>query len=159
MAKPEFIIIAPHADDEIIGCWELLHAKRVRMVVFPTEAIRQEALSTTLLFEHQVALYSDLQFTASDVIYMFPDHTYELHPEHRKYGAMGENLLREGLSNICFYSTNMNAPYIHVVQDPVAKLTALNYLYPNKKSLWEYDHKYYLFEGYTKWIMGWKDLS
>jgi hypothetical protein len=45
---------------------------------------------------------------------------------------MGENLLREGLSNICFYSTNMNAPYIHVVQDPVAKLTALNYLYPNK---------------------------
>ncbi len=64
---------------------------------------------------------------------------------------MGEQLARNGF-DVTFYNTLMNAPYIHECKNSDGKLALLNTVYPDQKSLWEYDHKYFLFEGYTKWI-------
>ena len=82
---------------------------------------------------------------------MFPDPVYENHPLHRQYGMMGESMARQGL-DVTFYTTQMNAPYIREVKDSAAKKSLLNTVYFGQSSLWEYDHKYFLFEGYCKWI-------
>ena len=80
-----------------------------------------------------------------------PDPVYELHPLHRQWGMVGETMARVGF-DVIFYSTNMNAPYIHELAVADDKKELLNKVYPDQKSLWEYDHKYFLFEGYNKWI-------
>ena len=67
-------------------------------------------------------------------------------------GALGETLLRDGY-NVIFYSTSMNAPYLHEVIDSTQKEILLNNVYPSQKSLWEYEKKYILFEGRNQWIM------
>lgn len=156
----EFIIIAPHADDEIIGCWVLLQAEKVRAVAFASSNAMEEAKASSIWFGFPILHIDELEYDDDEVIYMFPDHIYELHPLHRKLGAIGETLLRSGKCEVWFYTTNMNTPYIHTLSEDSThnlKLFALNQAYPNKKSLWEYDHKYFLFEGYTKWIMKWND--
>ena len=147
-------IIAPHADDEIIGCWELLTLGLVESVLFISEQAMEEAIPSSEYFGFNIGM-ADGTFNYGKT-FLFPDPTYELHPEHRRLGMLGEEVLRaEG--KVVFYSTNMSAPYIHEVTAPLNKLSALNNLYPKKASLWAYDHKYYLFEGYTKWIMKWDD--
>ena len=42
--KPKYVIIAPHADDEIIGCYELLVTGKVDTVAFPNNDIIEEAI-------------------------------------------------------------------------------------------------------------------
>ena len=64
---------------------------------------------------------------------------------------MGESMARQGL-DVLFYTTQMNVPYIREVQDSGAKKVLLNSVYFGQSSLWEYEHKYFLFEGYCKWI-------
>jgi hypothetical protein len=64
---------------------------------------------------------------------------------------LGESIARSK-KDVVFYSTNMQAPYIHEVTEPDDKENILNILYPSQKSLWEYEKKYILFEGYCKWI-------
>lgn len=149
----KYIIIAPHADDEIIGCYELLSLGLVAKVLFPTTIAMEEGNDSSEHFMFGRQILDEFVFSAN-YTYLFPDPTYELHPEHRKIGALGEQLLRVGQS-VIFYSTNMNAPYIHEVRQPALKRKCLEELYPTKCTLWYYEHKYFLFEGYNKWIMKW----
>ena len=50
-------------------------------------------------------------------LFYFPDPHFEFHPDHRKWGAYGEDLLRQGFKNVIFYNINMQAPYMHEVKD------------------------------------------
>jgi hypothetical protein len=83
--------------------------------------------------------------------FYFPDPSNEVHPLHRAYGFQGESMARMGL-DVTFYTTLMNVPYIHEVADPGDKKMLLESCYPSQADLWKYDHKYFLFEGYYKWI-------
>ena len=150
----KYIIVAPHADDEIIGCYEFLLTGQVDLVLFNTRQAEVEALISSDLFGFRTGSIEDLGEVSerNDRTFLFPDQTYETHPDHRKLGSLGEDILRAG-QPVIFYSTNMLAPYIHEVYAPVNKKSALNTCYNNKRTLWEYDHKYYLFEGYTQWIL------
>ena len=148
----EYVIIAPHADDEIIGCYELLKKGLSKHVFFGSEKAREEAVISSELFGFSIHLFDEMP-TSSSWIYVFPDPTYELHPDHRSYGSFGEDILRKYGYEVLFYSTNMNAPYIHEIPQPELKRRDLERCYSKKNSLWLYDHKYFLFEGYTKWIM------
>jgi len=147
------IIVAPHADDEIIGCYEILEKYKGRChVFFPTQIGFSQSLyaSQMLGYEaHRMEEWKDWEHIAYK--FYFPDHIYELHPEHRKWGAFGEELARNGF-DVSFYVTNMLAPYIREVKDFKAKRNALNECYSMKQSLWEHDFKYFLFEGQCKWI-------
>ena len=151
-----YIIVAPHADDEIIGCYELLERGVVARVLFPNDEILTEASDSSDHFMFGRSLFEDHDFYSGAYTYLFPDPIHETHPDHRKYGHLGEELLREGRP-VIFYSVNMLAPYIHKVSAKESKLKCLNMLYPHKSSLWECDYKYFLFEGYTKWIVQWDD--
>jgi hypothetical protein len=147
----KYVIVAPHADDEIIGCYELLLTGLVDSVIFGNSQACEEAILSSEHFGFNIKCLDDIE-TDITKIFLFPDPTYELHPEHRRLGSIGEELLRAGQA-VVFYTTNMLAPYIHEVTQPLIKRKCLGTLYPKKNALWVYDYKYFLFEGYTKWIV------
>ena len=153
----KYVIFAPHADDEVIGCHDLLLTGQVEKILFASRDITSdELIKVSSEFNCQVDLF-DYSHVPEQRILLFPDPVYEIHPLHRQLGHIGESLLRELKSEVIFYTTNMNAPYIYEVEFPSKKKSCLMKIYPHKASLWKYEHKYFLFEGYTKWIRKWGD--
>ena len=155
--RRDTIIVAPHPDDEIIGCYEILTTVKKPIVIYSgdIDAGRREIVLN--LKEHIDCKLQLFQMTIPQTFldknntFYLPDPIYETHPKHREWGMLGESLARNGF-NVIFYNTTMTAPYIHECKDPEKKEELLNKVYPDQKSLWEYDHKYFLFEGYNKWI-------
>lgn len=151
------IIIAPHPDDEIIGNFEIL-IKEKPIIIYTgdiSQKRREEAIKLKEFTNISVQLFLNsipAPFLNKNTVLYFPDPVYEIHPKHREWGNIGEQYLRDGL-NVIFYNTNMNSPYIHEVEKWKDKEELLNKVYPNEKSLWEYEKKYILFEGRNKWLM------
>jgi len=155
--KKEIVIVAPHPDDEIIGCWEILKNEKPIIIYSGNTPLERREESTKL--KDHVKIKAQLfqmsiptSFTNDQCTIYCPDPAYEINPEHRMWGMIGESMLRSGI-NIIFYNTNMNAPYIHELKDSKEKEELLNKVYPSQKSLWEYEKKYVLYEGRNKWIM------
>jgi hypothetical protein len=155
----EVIIIAPHPDDEIIGVYEELEKKDNRIIVIydgeTDQKRREEALKLREYFINvKFQLFQTTipqPYLQKSNIFFLPDPYFEIHPDHRRWGFIGEQMARGGF-NVVFYSTIMSAPYIHKVKDPLEKKSTLEKVYPSQKSLWEYDYKYFIFEGRCKWI-------
>jgi len=152
----EKVIIAPHPDDEIIGCYKYL-MKDNPIIIYDGDTPQERRQEAKKLMEHtdvQIQLYQKAippNFINNETIFFFPDPIYERHPLHRSWGNIGEELARRGM-NVVFYNTNMNAPYIHEVQNVAAKEALLNTIYPSQGDLWKYEKKYVLFEGYCQWL-------
>lgn len=162
IGKKEIIIIAPHCDDEIIGCFEIM--RRYPTTIYFMEEMEEQRVSEAnnlrSLFPIQSVNFSSkipkkyTSFTERDRIQLFfPDPIYETHPMHRKWGHVGETYLRNGF-DVIFYNTNMKAPYIREIRDWKRKRDSLNTIYPSQSDLWSGGNgQYYLFEGYNKWIL------
>ena len=154
----DLIIIAPHPDDEIIGAYKYLTEKNaLPIIIYSADLNAKRKQSVLKLKEHVDCKVQLFQMTVPQPFlqpenrFLFPDPIYELHPLHRSWGFMGEQMVRNGF-DVTFYSTNMNAPYISEIAEPEKKRELLEKVYPDQKSLWEFDHKYFLFEGYCKWL-------
>lgn len=153
----EAIIVAPHPDDEIIGCFEVLRERKCIIIYSGSTPAkrREEAMKlkeTDFDISTQLFLNSiPPPFLNVGNTFYFPDPVNEVHPLHRQYGQMGEMLARSK-EDVIFYTTLMNTPYIHEVQYSEAKEDMLNLVYKSQKSLWEYEKKFILFEGRCKWI-------
>ncbi|MFW9877020.1 MAG: hypothetical protein ACFFG0_28345 [Candidatus Thorarchaeota archaeon] len=153
------IIIAPHPDDEIIGCFEILNKQNQSItIIYGADTYgkrREETVKVREVFpsvKHQVFHNSvPTSYLANDATFYFPDPVNEIHPSHRGWGSIGEGLARSGY-DVVFYTTIMNVPYIHEVNDPIKKETLLSRCYTSQKTLWDYEKKYVLFEGRCKWI-------
>ncbi len=150
------IIIAPHPDDELIGCFEVVsNYKTLILYDASTSAPRREE-AMKLKDEFDIAAQMFLStvppqwLTMKDTVLFFPDPIYEIHPLHRQWGYAGEMLARAG-QNVVFYNTIMNAPYIHECNLAPAKRDTLDKYYPSQKNMWKWEHKYFLFEGYNSW--------
>lgn len=153
------IIIAPHCDDEIIGCFEVLNNTNNNVtIIYDAETDterRKECLKLKDFFssvKHQIFHVSfPSSYLNGEVTIYAPDPTNELHPLHREWGCLAEKLARDG-NDVIFYTTNMNVPYIHEVKEWKKKEEVLNQVYPSQKDLWLYEKKYIFFEGRTQWI-------
>lgn len=160
------IVIAPHADDEVIGTWDLVRDKNIDLRVLYDEP---PSPSERIMFHRMFPWVDVIAFNVedinekvdvvkrlavgSDVTCFFPDPVYELHPMHKMWGSVGLSLyVTKQIKTVAFYSTNMNAPYMRLVDSPQVKRAALDNIYPSKMDLWRYDHKYWLFNGMCSWI-------
>ena len=155
----EIIVMSPHCDDEIIGCWEILSDPNMSPIIIYTENMEQKRREEALKLKEFVNVKYQLFYKSIPPnlldpknIFYFPDPVYETHPTHRLQGNVGEQLVRSGF-DVVFYSINMQAPYCHEVGNPSAKEDLLNKVYPSQKDLWKYDARYYLFEGRCRWII------
>jgi len=154
------VIIAPHPDDEIIGVYEiLLDSKNNITIIYGSETpqnrreeaitLRDQIVNVNMQLFQTTIPHPFLQKTSR---FYFPDPYFEVHPDHRLWGIVGEQLARQGY-DVIFYSVNMNTPYIHRLGDKAEeKEKLLNKIYPSQKGLWKYEKKYILFEGRCKWI-------
>ncbi len=155
------VIISPHPDDEIIGGFSLIINKENPPIIIYTcmdemDNTRREETKRLREFTNiSVQLYQQSIppiFLNNNYTLYFPDY-YEIHPDHRKYFAIGEEYLRKYNLDVVFYSINMNVPYIHKLNNFEEKENLLNNVYSSQKKLWEYEKKYIFFEGICKWII------
>lgn len=156
----KILILAPHTDDEIIGCYEILIRKDLDIFVGFYSGDLYEFDLVSSYFGFTVVPISDLINRINigksdfDVVYA-PDPYFELHPFHKEIGNQALYWRRrKTITRLVFYSTNMNAPYIHESKFSEQKRRVLDELYSHKSSLWRYDHKYFLFEGRCEWLLG-----
>ncbi len=153
----EVVIVSPHADDELIGCYKILTNEDIRPVIIYTEEMSKERQEEVKGIREHFTIKAQMfcrsippQFLNTTTTFYFPGPD-ELHPAHRAQAAIGEALARQGL-NVIFYTTNMNVPWIQESTFPEKKKALLNLIYQSQSDLWKYDHKYFLFEGYMKWL-------
>ncbi len=158
--KSRTIIVAPHPDDEIIGCYSYLINNRCD-IIYTSSIDSYRKKETENLSIHLGKEYIGDQIYNSEIpdeliqmenLYLFPDPINEIHPDHRRQGHIGEEFIRDGF-DVIFYSTIMNVAWVNLQKQFENKKLLLNKCYPSQKSLWKYEHKYFLFEGYYKWIM------
>jgi hypothetical protein len=154
--KKNIFIIAPHPDDEIIGTYEIIknHTTMILYDASTSQSRREEAMKLKDNFDITaqafVASIPPHWYAIDNSVFFFPDPTYEVHPLHRHWGHIGESMARSG-RQVIFYNTIMNAPYIHEVDDFSDKRQMLDKIYDSQKKMWEWDEKYFLFEGYNSW--------
>jgi len=152
------IIIAPHCDDEVIGTYEVLKNKNDIAVVYSMcnddkrmkHARKLQKFFSSIKVQVRSNSIPDYFLNREHTFYA-PDPSTEVHPLHREWGFRLEQMARNSY-NVVFYTTLMNTPYIHEVVSWQHKKYILNRVYPDQKDLWRFDHKYFLFEGYTQWI-------
>ena len=157
------VIVAPHIDDEVIGCFDILsNPDNTCVIIYSgfdnTQEREQEAHNLVEKFENVVGCiknrYIPSQFLSPNNFFHFPDPFNEHHPTHRVIGMLGYELFHDKGFSVFFYSINMQAPYIYNVDNWQEKQKILNELYPSQKSLWENDFKYFLFEGHCQFVPG-----
>jgi len=145
------IIIAPHADDELIGCFTKIWTNEIHEVVYV------ETTNERKVEAHKFCDYFNIRgrFLHGDLRHLLnlpPKYTYYIpspedgHPLH----SLVYYLMFHEYSNLVVYSTYMNDYFVKDLKESQYKLVLLNRFYPSQKSLWEFDHKYFLFEGYAK---------
>jgi len=157
-------IIAPHYDDEIIGCYGVLARARSSglyvVVLYAGQSCEMGGHLVEDLFgvtTDKIRRTQDVLSVCSDtgvpVRLYAPDPYYEHHPEHKRWGQIAEQLFRDRqVQELVFYVTRMNAPYIFEVSKPQDKRSALDACYPEKSDLWRNDHRFFLFEGRCQWL-------
>jgi hypothetical protein len=145
------VIVAPHPDDELIGCYKVLSQGKVDKVIYMTgdEQRRLEAMLCAEYFGFK-PVFSNKRRLLSDIgkptILYLPSRK-DMHPDH-KYA---NKVARKVVCTKIYYSVDKNIPY-EVLSDKGMKTkeSLLNMFYPSQSKLWENDKKYVFFEGYRK---------
>jgi hypothetical protein len=146
-----YVIVAPHVDDEVIGCYSLLRAGVVKKVYYNvgqelTEERVVEALNCAELFGFDPVM-SNLM--VNEVAYsetLLVPHWCDHHPDHKQ--ANQRVRLYKNVHTM-FYSVDMNVPGLKVLSAKVQaeKRSALLSLFPSQADYFRNHQEAYLFEG------------
>jgi LmbE family N-acetylglucosaminyl deacetylase len=148
--KP-YVILAPHVDDEVIGCWRLLDQGKVRGVSYffnlSSERINESwDCSAKYGFEVLDGLYD----VKPDDILLVPN-IADYHPHHKHVNHMVRNVA----NRVYYYSVDMNVA-MQVLPEfaQEQKKKDLMKLFPSQQELLRSTQKYYLFESLleTDWV-------
>lgn len=141
-------IFAPHLDDEIIGCYSVLH--EITAVIYFTNDYRVKSLIENdkcmyFIKNGKYIYFKNFDFskiTIDDLIYL--PCKFDYHPLHKKVRNTYINLK----CHKKFYTVDMNVPWLKEELNPKDKLELLKKLYPNEDIFIKND-KYWLFYGIT----------
>lgn len=139
------LIVAPHPDDEMIGCWTVLKTrKNVDVVYGPASYERVNELMNSageLGYEFIRASYAMECLDRGEYIEVYVPSRNDAHAEHK---AMNRKFYEYATH---FYSVDMVDAIPLPEEEAQEKLAALNKFYPSQRALWDRDHKYFLFES------------
>lgn len=165
------IILAPHLDDEIIGCYSLLMSHKAtmdsfridRILYFSRDAERERELNNRdrdpvfcpyegegadgirYTLETQTSASKILRgLTVHDCVFIPSQHDF--HPLHRKINRLASWSLGMRVQRY-FYSVEMNVPWLTECSDPDGKKKLLKEWYPSQKKTLKKNDKYFLFES------------
>lgn len=148
MAKNKpYVIFAPHIDDEMIGCFQLLEEKQVREVFYFYDLTpeRQDEARAVASYYEFIPRFMGIEKNAgnlnSDAVILAPN-IRDSHPHHKLVNQVAKSLPNKKQ----YYSIDMNVRRDRVKND-AKKLDHLIKFYPSQKKLFEQDDKYHLFES------------
>lgn len=148
------IILAPHLDDEIIGCFSVLDT--IDTIIYFHDDYRGDFIDSVCnTLTHQLHLPDGkIKYVRFDTIKMLgyisnSDDTiyipskYDYHPLHRKVRKVGLALPGKKM----FYSIEMNTPWLEEEEEPTAKRQLFIKMYPGEVKTLEKNDKYFLFKS------------
>jgi hypothetical protein len=147
-----FVIVVPHPDDELIGCFTLFQKGLVRKVYYILSDLKRRAnakiMGRNLGFSAEFLTFDEFYrkelVLKPDEICLVPD-LGDRHPLHKAINIIAKTKN----CPIGYYTTDMNTSYTRELTKENQKLKRemLDKYYSAEKSLWENDWKYFLFEG------------
>jgi len=150
----KFVVISPHPDDELIGCFSLFKrglVERVIYINFDKKRVAEAQITSKNLgflteFVRFDEFYEKKLILEPGQVCLVPD-ILDSHPLHKSVNVIAKT---KGCS-LGYYTTDMNTGYTRelVKELQKEKREILNKFYPTQKSLWENNWKYFLFEGIT----------
>jgi hypothetical protein len=139
------IILAPHVDDEVIGCYQPLTNNEIDEVWYLNEVTperKEEALSSAKVFKFTPVFDKEIKadnFTEGDKVYVTS--SFDLHDDHRKANREAKLAQHKVNFDLWFYSIDMNRK--PKPANP-RKKHVVN-LFPTQAALFQ-NEKYVLFE-------------
>ena len=159
------IIMSPHDDDWIIGCSSLFLSDKVINAVIYTAPITGVRNSESYSCSQKVGFKAfmnvnglkstDIKDILTKIGVKKGDNVFvpaptDTHPEHTKARIIAELFQEEFGYELVYYTTEMNVWWKSELSKLMSenKKELLNEMCTSQKSLWKYEHKYFLFEGW-----------
>lgn len=130
------VILAPHLDDEIIGCYSILD--EIDLILYFAEDYRVSAVEGIERYQPFRRYNCGLFLSSGDTVYM--PSRFDYHPLHRKVRLAGLQTHAKHM----FYSVEMNVPWLEEEDNPSAKRQLFRDMYPGENMR---DDKYWLFRS------------
>lgn len=166
------VILAPHPDDEVIGCFSVLNdvSKKndIDYVVYffrGSDVRRDEAIKSSKHFKFISIFVTPSTMLDNEVLYelyendridtLYIPSIKDMHPLHQQVNKLSNVM---NAKKKIYYTTDKNIDYKVLGRRRVGmKRDILNKIYKSQRKLWEHDEKYILFEGfrehdYDTWI-------
>lgn len=146
----DITIFAPHPDDELIGCFSVLRARKVKRVVFFNELSnerKQEAATAGNKYGF-IADFKGYNFRLKNLTnILYVPTRDDNHPHHKTASQFAKSI---GGVDKQYYSVDLDKKCSLLPEKlRKEKKNALDYCYPSQKDLWDKNAKYYLFERIT----------
>jgi len=146
MVKPKIIVLAPHIDDEVIGCFSVLD--EVTDVYYFNECT-DERINEAHLARTSGGWNYNMHFDTSEVdftgvVKVYTPSCFDLHKDHRSLNAYAKLKQQEYNFELVFYSIDMNRQPTFLQEKSVKKKVVLDNF--SSQKLIQNDDKYHLFE-------------